>query len=240
MSGVGMMLRAAALLGALVTAGGAQAALTVSIPANGSVAPAMTVRDNLDWLALGSSGGASPASGIVVTLFGGASAVTGSASGRYAAPFLTGQNGAGFGAGGGKQPSGVDSTTYVTTGSSLAVPDARAEILLPYATLQLGLLWGSVDAFNVLNLYSGGTLVGTVTGNDVIAGASGDQGAQGTRYVNILSDAAFDRVVASSAGYAFEFDNIAFGPAVAIAAPAALGLFAIGLIGLVVARWRYG
>lgn len=240
MRGVGLMLRAAALCAAVVMAGGAQASLTVSTPANGGVAPAMTVRDNLDWLAFGSAGGTSPVSGIVVSLFGGAAAVTGSRDGRYAAPFLTGRNGDGFGEGGARQPSGVNATTYLTTGSTLAQRDARAEIVLPYLTLDLGLLWGSVDDYNALALYAGDRLVGTVRGGDVIAGASGNQGPQGTRYVNIRSDVAFDRLVASSAGYAFEFDNIAFGPAVAIAAPAALGVFAVGLLGLLAVRRRFG
>ncbi|WP_144186467.1 Npun_F0296 family exosortase-dependent surface protein [Elioraea rosea] len=239
MTRLGGVVRAMAVAIGLGACGPALAAVTISETPNGSPAPSLTMRDNLDWLALGAVGGTSPVSGIVVTLFGGAAAVTGSSDGRYAAPFLTGQNGEGFGAGGSRQRSGVDATTYLTTGSTLAQRDARAEIILPYLTLDLGLLWGSVDDHNALALFAGDTLVGTVRGGDVIAGASGNQGPQGTRYINIRSDAAFDRLVASSAGYAFEFDNIAFGPAVAIAAPAALGVFVVGVLGLAAVRLRF-
>ena len=74
----------------------------------------------------------------------------------------------------------------------------------------MGLLWGSVDAFNTLTFYNGATQLGIVTGTNVFAGANGDQGVNGTFYVNINSDTVFDRVVATSSDYAFEFDNVSF------------------------------
>jgi hypothetical protein len=49
-----------------------------------------------------------------------------------------------------------------------------------------------------------------VTGSDVVASPNGNQGQEGTLYVNINSDLAFDRIVATSSQYAFEFDNVAY------------------------------
>ena len=73
-----------------------------------------------------------------------------------------------------------------------------------------GLLWGSIDLYNTLSFYNGNTLVGALTGGQVLAGANGDQGVNGTLYVNINSTLSFDRVVATSSEYAFELDNIAY------------------------------
>lgn len=219
--------------------GAAHAALIVSGSVGG--APDGVELDNLDWLALGGAGGVSPQSGITVNFFGGAQAVQGSADGQYAAPFLSGANGAGFG-----NPDGPDTTTYVTSGSTDAVAGSGVELLLPdnagVGYLYFGLLWGSVDKFNILSLFDGVNLIGTVTGNDVMGSPDGDQGVNGTLYVNIVSDTAFNRIIAQSSDFAFEFDNIAFNatvPASAVAEPpTAFLLLGIGLLALGYARRR--
>jgi hypothetical protein len=91
-----------------------------------------------------------------------------------------------------------------------------------------GLLWGSVDNYNALHFYGGATLIGSVSGGDVWADANGDQGASGTFYVNINSTLGFDRVVASSGGYAFEFDNVAYtATTAAVPEPGTLLLFSL-------------
>jgi hypothetical protein len=216
----------------------ADAALTITSSVGGAPASAGIVRDNLDWLALGSAGGTNAATGLTVTFFGNAATVTGSASGRYAAPFLSGNNGAGFGPGGSTQANGVDTTRYLSSGSSGAVARSRVELALPGASSYFGLLWGSVDSYNTLAFYDGATLVGSLTGSAVTPRATGNQGSQGTFYVNIVSDRPFDRVVASATSYAFELDNVAFSAPTPIPAPAALALFAMGLLGLAWARRR--
>jgi hypothetical protein len=76
-----------------------------------------------------------------------------------------------------------------------------------------------------------------------MASPNGDQGANGTAYVNInaTGNSPFDRVVATSGGNAFEFDDVAFNETIsaisALAAdpipePMSLELFGIGLLGL--------
>ncbi|MDW8443020.1 MAG: hypothetical protein RML45_00905 [Acetobacteraceae bacterium] len=184
---------------ALVAATALAAAPAIASPfsISGSVggAPTGVVRDNFDWILpqfapqSGTVSALSPQSGITVTLVGGSSAtandragaVTGAVVGKYAAPFLSGGNGTGFGNDNdpitklappaGNQPNGPDATVYLTTGSTGASPGTQVEILLPGTDLYFyfGLLWGSVDAYNTLAFYNGATLIGSITGNDVTA-----------------------------------------------------------------------
>lgn len=227
---VGMVFAAA------VAAGPASAALIASGSVGG--APTGVTLENFDTLAAGTI--SPPAyllpSGISLTLTPGAQAVVGSLGGQYAAPFLSGGNGTGFGAP--NQANGVNATTYITSGSKGATAGAFASLALPVLSQYFGLLWGSVDTFNTLQFFDGASLVGTLTGADVAASPNGNQGVNGTLYVNVNSTLAFDRVVATSTSFAFEFDNVAFNPT-AVPEPASLALFGAGLLGLGLARRRF-
>jgi hypothetical protein len=219
-----------ALLLATLGIGSAQAALSI-VPSVGG-APTGVTRWNLDV------GSPAPA-GVTVTLTPDAAFVTGSQSGLYAAPFLSGNNGVGFGPGGTDQPNGVDTTQYLTTGSTGAFANAMIEIAFSTPQRYFGLLWGSVDDYNTLEFFNGNVSVGVLTGLDVTPNAVGNQGEQGTFYVNINSTLDFDRLVFTSSQYAFEFDNIAFNQdEVSIPEPTTLGLLGAGLIGLGLARRR--
>lgn len=173
-------------------------------------APLGTSRINFDDLALGTVGGTAmgPNGSVDVSFTPDGQTVMGTVINQYAAPWLSGGDGIGFAAGGANQANGADATKYLTTGLGSAQLDFGSEASLNY----LGLLWGSVDTYNTLSFYYGATLVDSMTGGDLLLGTFyGDQNYMGTLYVNVMSEFAFNRVVASSSQYAFEFDNVAYG-----------------------------
>jgi PEP-CTERM motif len=216
------ILRTCAAVGALSVflggmSPGARAGLIVNASAGG--APTGMNYVSFDNLPLGQAGGVS--NGVTVSFGGDAQAVQGSQSGVYAAPYLSSGNGTSFG----DPNNGPDATTYLTTGIG------SVTLTLPGEEKYLGLLWGSVDAYNTLSFYDGSTLIGSVTGTDVTSSANGDQGQFGTFYANITSAASFDKVVATSSSYSFEFDNIAYTPSV-VPEPSSFVLALAGGVGM--------
>jgi hypothetical protein len=208
-------------------------------------APTGVIKENFDALAPGSQSTTLLPSGITISFQTDAHATLGSASGLYAAPYLSGANGGGFGTGGGNQAAGSDTTVYITSGSTGSFATAQVTLQFPSSEQYFGLLWGSVDAYNTLSFYNGSTLIGSVTGGDVTSSPNGDQGVNGTLYVNInaTGGAAFDRVVMISSQYAFEFDDVAFNPTPIsrlagdpVPEPMSFGVLAIGLLGTVLVR----
>lgn len=177
---------------------------------------------NFNDLPLGNAGGTS--GGIAVSFSFPGQTVQGNLDGAYAAPYISNSNGALFGD---MTVNGQDATPYLSAGNAAVV------LMLPNLEKYFGVLWGSVDAYNTLEFFSGMTSVGTITGTDVSASANGDQGANGTYYVNINSDVSFDKVVASSSRFAFEFDNVAYHTeALTVPEPVSMALLSLGLIGV--------
>jgi hypothetical protein len=166
---------------------------------------------------------------LTVDFSGSAEVVNGSVQNSYAAPFLSGGNGTGFGSP--NQPDGQDTTNYLTSGIG--------NLTFSFSSGQkyLGLLWGSVDDYNTLEFWSGGSLISSFTGLDVTASANGDRGASGTYYVYVNDlDGSFDKVVAKSTTNAFEIDNVSYdtrshipdsGATIALVGAALLGLAAL-------------
>lgn len=219
---------------AVVGVGPAQAELITFCSVGG--APTGVTRDNLDWLTLGSDGGTNPDTLMTVTFGGDGQMVQGSVTSRYAAPYISGLNGDGFGNIG----NGLDATPYVSSGSMDATGGA-AYAAFTFLTPQqyFGLLWGSADDYNTLSFFNGSTSVGSLTGSDILAlvgdhGVHETMGENGTMYVNINSTLPFDRVVATSSTYAFEVDNIAFNET-SVPEPASVALVGIGLLAV---GWR--
>lgn len=215
---LGALALGAAASVALVTNQAVAGPITISASIGG--VPTGTSYENFDGLSTGASGGAT-SSGIVVSFGFDGQAVQGNSAGIYAAPFLSNNNGTLFG----DANNGPDTTTYLTTGLG------SATLTFPALEQYVGLLWGSVDQYNTLEFFNGATMVGSITGGDVSAAANGDQGANGTFYVNINSTSPFDSIVATSSEYAFEFDNVAFNPTqVSVSEPGALGTFGLALL----------
>lgn len=207
-----------------------QAANAITISGSVGGAPTGTSRVNFDNLALGAAGGTAtgPNGSVNVSFITDGQTVMGAVIGEYAKPWLSGGNGNGFGALGSDQVNGADETKYITSGAGAG----RAILDFGAASLNyFGLLWGSIDDYNTLEFWNGATLVDSVTGTDVLASANGDQGVNGTLYVNFNSSVAFNKVVArSDASHAFEFDNVAYS-----AVPDSgltIALLGMGLLGL--------
>ncbi len=155
-----------------------------------------------------------PSNSMTVIFTGDTGVRQGNSTGQWAAPFLSGGNGSGFGTNGTQQTNGVDSTPYLATGGS--TNSTITFVLNPHVEY-LGILWGSVDAGlnNTLTFRdeTNGILF-TITGQDVLNSPNGNQGTNGTVYANINSDRPIYSIVATSPQPAFEFDNIALAPQV--------------------------
>lgn len=133
--------------------------------------------------------------------------VIGSAGGQYATPF-------------------GDSTQYVNV-----LGGTSATITLTALATGFGLLWGSVDSYNLIQfLDASNNVIASFGGNDILPGNNGYQGLGGTAYVNFLIDSPFKYVIVSSDSNSFEFDDVALSSVVPV--PAALPLLLTGLGGL--------
>ena len=228
------------LVGAALVVGLGLAAPKANASIVGTVGGAPTgagAYENFDTVPLGSASFTTP-SGIKVSFTSEGQAVQGRQLGRYAAPFLSGGNGLNFGDIG-TQSDGENATIYLASGAT------GSSVTLAFAgpTHYMGLLWGSVDAYNKLTFYTdnGATKVGEFTGTDVTALAHGDQGANGTFYVNINLSDSFTSVVATSSTYSFEFDNVAISATpLKVPEPAVTGFFLLGLLLVGSAYWLKG
>lgn len=216
------------LLGAAVAAvaltGAASAATSVSVIAN-----APESWDEVDLLnTTGLSSGA--------TWTTAPSTVMGSASGSYKSPFDPRLADNGVDVAPADQIPNWQDIKFFSVGSVAPLVQSPAVLGLDATKYVLTILWGSVDLYNAIELYDGGSLVGTVSGSQIFA-AGGEPAASGAAFVKISSTTGFDQVNFRSnfpSGGddrpAFEFSNVV--AAVPLPAGGLLLLTALGGLGL--------
>ncbi len=134
----------------------------------------------------------------------------------------------------------ADASNYVTVPANTSSGSATV-VNLKGTYDYLGLWWGSVDSYNTISFYNGGTLVKEFTGSQVInpSIANGNQTAPSTNlYVNFLDLPRFDSFKMTSSQYAFEADNIAIGN-VAVPEPFTLLFLGSSLLGIAALGRRF-
>jgi hypothetical protein len=140
--------------------------------------------------------------------------VSGSSSGQYAMPF-------------------GDTTQFASVGT-LTAP-ATSTLLLGGSYNYVGLYWGSIDGYNSLIVTdaSGDHVVNAANYGSVLTPPNGDQGADGSLYINIFTDSAITKLTFFSNQAAFEFDNltVAAVPEASTWAMMILGFLGLGFLG---------
>lgn len=146
--------------------------------------------------------------------------VTGTVSGQYAAPAL-------------------DTTQYAVVPMA-GQPSGTATLDLsglgPIGTLSF--YWGSIDAYNFLEFYSGATKIFDFNGTQ-LPPANGDQGSGITNRRAFFGFAPGDNVTSVkfiSDGVAFEFDDVAISAAVPEASTWAMLIAGFGVVGFAMRR----
>ena len=131
-----------------------------------------------------------------------------------------------------------DQTSFLTIsqkGSGFAGGTGEVDLKFAQALDYFGLDWGSVDAFNSIQFYSGNTLLKTFTGRDVPGAAAqgNQQNSLDNVFVNFFADKneMFDKIVLTSTAPAFETDNYAYRVASVPESSSMLGLLAFGALG---------
>ncbi|EDM72758.1 hypothetical protein RAZWK3B_01020 [Roseobacter sp. AzwK-3b] len=215
------------LLGAAVAAfaltGAASAATFVVVGANAPESWSEVDLNNTTTLSPGAAWMAAP------------STETNSFGGQYKSPFDPRSADNGVDVPAADQIANWQQIEYFTVGSPNLVQSPAVMTVAPNSAF-LSLLWGSVDLYNAIEFYAGGSLVETVSGADIFA-SGGEPAASGAAFVKI-SGFNFDEVkfysnFGLSGGTdqpAFEFSNVV--AAVPLPAGGLLLLTALGGLGV--------
>lgn len=129
-----------------------------------------------------------------------------------------------------------DATKYlsVLTGGS-------ATLTAPGTINSLSFYWGSMDAYNKITFEGANGFSASFDGDDLNSPANGNQQAASTNrryYFTMDPTDQVNKVIFSSTGNSFEFDNIAVNDPIDAPEPLTLSLFASGLAGAAFLRRR--
>ncbi|WKA30647.1 Npun_F0296 family exosortase-dependent surface protein [Bradyrhizobium roseum] len=141
---------------------------------------------------------------------------TGSTSGQNANPF-------------------GDDTQYVSVGTS-ATPQSATLLVSSFANY-VGLYWGSIDTYNNILITYADSTFDSVNSNlyGLLTPSNGDQGLNGSKYVNIFTDKAIASITFSSTNKAFEFDNVSIA---AVPEPSTWAMMILGFLGVGFVAYR--
>jgi hypothetical protein len=126
-----------------------------------------------------------------------------------------------------------DSSQYTSVGTS-AVPQSATLTVSGFANY-IGLLWGSVDTYNNIKITDVNNVSYDINSSiyGQLSPSNGDQGVDGTKYVNIFSSVGIKTIEFSSNQKAFEFDNLTVTavPEASTWAMMILGFLGLGFLG---------
>lgn len=201
-------------------ASGAQAATV--IVTNGGAATFTASKTSGPGTKVVTFDGPAPA-GVVLTLSGGASVVSGSVSGQYAQPF------------------GSDGSKYLSVfgGTSATIRD----VLAPgYKGLSFYL--GSIDTYNSFQLLSTtGSVIGSFAGSALLGGPSGNQGLPTTNRLITFTRGNGDPLIGGikifSSQNSAEVDNVRFFSAVPEPSTWLMMIMGVGIVGAAMRRRKY-
>lgn len=161
------------------------------------------------------------------TWTGSGKVVSGSLSGKYAAPYNS------------EYMTGANTTNYMSVPDPAGASSGSYETIFDATYTYFGLFWGSIDNYNTLSFYNEATLLYSFSGTDITNPGEygvnyGNQSAPSTNlYVNFYDLQAFNKVIMTSDNFAFEADNLAVGNYMSSTPePATMILFGVGLLGV--------
>ena len=139
------------------------------------------------------------------------SIVNGSLADNYTSPFDPAKADNGVNVPAAQAVADWEDINYFTVGSPapLAASPAIMNITLPTLAWHLSLLWGSLDDYNIIQFFRGGSEIASATGADVLANG-GEPSASGAAFVKLFVAGGFDEVHFRSDAPAFLEDTAAF------------------------------